>query len=77
LSIAGCLMLFMSLGPQSKTLFFIWSAIGLVVYFLYGFRKSHVARGLIEVPELSPDAPHVGIAPMPGAPAPGEPAERD
>jgi APA family basic amino acid/polyamine antiporter len=76
LSIAGCVMLFMSLGPQSKTLFLIWSLLGLVLYFAYGFWRSNVGRGIVEVPELSADAPHVGIAPMPGAPAPGEAAER-
>ena len=39
-------------------------------YFLYGYRHSHVGRGIIEVPELAPDAPgSIGIAPMPGAPA--------
>jgi len=45
--------------------------IGLVFYFLYGYRHSHVGRGRVEVPELSPDAPgSIGVAPMPGAPVP-------
>ena len=47
-----------------------------MVYFLYGYRKSNVARGVVEVPELAANAPHIGIPPMPGAPAPGEAAER-
>src|SRR5437868_9711674 len=71
LSIIGCLLLFFSLGIESKELFFFWSLAGLVFYFLYGFRKSHLGRGIVEVPELAADAPgSVGIAPMPGAPAP-------
>jgi len=76
LSIVGCVVLFLSLGPQSKTLFYVWSALGLVLYFAYGFWRSNVRRGVVEVPELAADAPHVGIPPMPGAPAPGEAAER-
>jgi APA family basic amino acid/polyamine antiporter len=71
LSIIGCLLLFFSLGIESKELFFFWSLAGLVFYFLYGFRKSHLGRGIVDVPELAADAPgSVGIAPMPGAPAP-------
>src|SRR3982751_3370795 len=78
LSIAGCALLFLSLGIESKMLFLVWTIIGLAFYFLYGFRHSHVARGITEVPELAADAPgSVGIAPMPGAPAPGSPEERD
>jgi APA family basic amino acid/polyamine antiporter len=76
LSIIGCIVLFMSLGPQSKTLFYVWSALGLVLYFSYGFWRSNVRHGIVEVPELASDAPHVGVPPMPGAPAPGEAAER-
>jgi APA family basic amino acid/polyamine antiporter len=70
-SIAGCLLLFFSLGIESKELFVFWTLAGLVFYFLYGYRKSHLARGIVEVPELAPDAPgSIGIAPMPGAPVP-------
>jgi APA family basic amino acid/polyamine antiporter len=71
LSIIGCLLLFFSLGIESKELFLFWTITGLVFYFLYGHRHSHVARGITEVPELAPDAPgSIGIAPMPGAPVP-------
>jgi APA family basic amino acid/polyamine antiporter len=40
----------------------IWGAIGLVIYYVYGYSRSHVGRGLIEVPEaelnkLEPDVP--------------------
>jgi APA family basic amino acid/polyamine antiporter len=76
LSIAGCLLLFVNLNMESKLLFVTWTAIGLVIYFLYGYRHSHVARGVVEVPELAADAPgSIGIAPMPGAPVP--PQDRD
>jgi APA family basic amino acid/polyamine antiporter len=76
LAAAGCVYLFFSLSKETQMLFFGWALAGLVVYFLYGYRMSHVARGLVELPELAPGAPHVGIPPMPGAPAPGEFAER-
>ena len=73
LSIAGCLLLFINLNNESKLLFVSWTAIGLVIYFLYGYRHSHVARGVVDVPELAADAPgSIGIAPMPGAPVPPE-----
>ncbi|OSI94445.1 hypothetical protein, partial [Bradyrhizobium canariense] len=60
----------------SKTVFYVWTAIGLVFYFAYGFWKSNVRLGLVEVPELAADAPPTGVAPMPGAPAPGSKEER-
>ena len=76
LSIAGCLLLFVNLNMESKLLFVSWTVVGLVIYFLYGYRHSNVARGIVDVPELAADAPgSVGIAPMPGAPVP--PGDRD
>ncbi|HEY1142836.1 MAG TPA: amino acid permease [Sphingomicrobium sp.] len=77
LSIAGCVLLFVNLNTESKLLFLSWTIVGLVFYFLYGYRHSHVARGITEVPELAAEAPgSVGVAPLPGAPAPGSPEER-
>ncbi len=76
LSIAGCILLFINLNNESKLLFVTWTVVGLIFYFLYGYRHSHVARGVTEVPELSPEAPaSIGVAPMPRAPAP--PQDRD
>jgi APA family basic amino acid/polyamine antiporter len=70
-AIAGCVGLYLFLPMTAKMVLIIWAAIGLLVYFGYSRRHSHVGRGIIEVPELSPDAPQsVGVPPMPGAPAP-------
>ena len=37
----------------------IWGAAGLALYYLYGYRTSHVGKGLIEVHEddLEPHTP--------------------
>ncbi|MDG2521861.1 amino acid permease [Caulobacter segnis] len=53
----GCIVLFMFLPPAAKLVFPVWSGIGLLLYFAYGFRNSHVGRGIVEVPETAPDAP--------------------
>ncbi len=71
LAAIGCIYLFFSLPKETQLMFVVWAAIGLVVYFLYGFRHSHIAKGIVEVPELSPDAPPESVPPMPGAPPPG------
>jgi APA family basic amino acid/polyamine antiporter len=52
LSIIGCAVLFLSLDSKSKGLFISWTAIGLVFYFAYGFWKSNVRRGVIDVEPL-------------------------
>lgn len=46
LSMIGCAYLFFNLSGMTELLFLGWAAIGLVVYYLYGYRKSHVARGI-------------------------------
>jgi APA family basic amino acid/polyamine antiporter len=77
LTIVGCIFLFLNL-PTAAMLFLPgWSIIGLVVYFLYSRSHSHLGRGIVEVPELAAEAPpSVGVPPLPGAPAPGNPEER-
>ena len=57
LAILGCLVLFFFLPWQAKLLFPVWSGIGLVLYFTYGYRHSHVGRGVSDVPEFDKDAP--------------------
>jgi basic amino acid/polyamine antiporter, APA family len=44
LAMAGCLLLFVSLGGYTIKLFFLWAAIGLVLYFVYGRARSHLAK---------------------------------
>jgi len=62
-AIIGCIYLFFSLSTTTITLFFGWAVVGLVVYFAYSRRKSHVGRGIIEVAEheayeeLKPEVP--------------------
>jgi APA family basic amino acid/polyamine antiporter len=56
-SILGCIYLFFSLPAYTLMLFAIWAVIGLTVYFLYSRSRSHVGRGVVDVPELDPSAP--------------------
>ena len=44
LAVAGCLLLFVSLGAYTIKLFFLWAIVGLVVYFSYGRRFSHQGK---------------------------------
>lgn len=44
LAAGGCVFLFTQLSGHTEAMFFAWAAIGLVVYRLYGYRKSHVAN---------------------------------
>lgn len=60
----GCAFLFWNLPHDAKMVLPIWGSIGLVVYFLYGYRKSHVGRGLIEVHETDSDAPKPPLPPV-------------
>jgi APA family basic amino acid/polyamine antiporter len=66
ISILGCLYLFFSLSHYTLMLFAIWAGAGLVVYFLYSRGSSHVGRGVVDVPELEPDAPPQPVPPVPG-----------
>lgn len=43
-AVAGCLLLFLNLSLYTLGMFFGWSALGLVVYFAYGHRHSHLAN---------------------------------
>jgi APA family basic amino acid/polyamine antiporter len=45
LAILGCLLLFVNLSVYTISLFFGWALIGIAVYYLYGYKKSHLANG--------------------------------
>ena len=65
LAVLGTLGLYMNLPFDAKMVLPVWGAIGLVLYFLYGYRKSHVGRGIIEVHEDDSDAPPPPVPPAP------------
>jgi basic amino acid/polyamine antiporter, APA family len=68
LAVLGCVYLFFSLSAYTLTLFASWAVIGLVVYFAYSRRHSHVGRGIVEVHEGDEGLPPPPVPPMPGAP---------
>lgn len=43
LAMLGCVILFLYLPREAQLVFPIWGTLGLVFYFLYGYRKSHMA----------------------------------
>ncbi|HMI18193.1 MAG TPA: amino acid permease [Sphingomonas sp.] len=64
LAIIGCVALYWYLGLIAKLVLFGWGAIGLVVYFGYSRSRSHVGRGVVDVPEE--EAYHGTEPPQPG-----------
>jgi len=67
----GCVFLFLNLPFDAQLVLPVWGGLGLVLYFLYGYRKSHVGRGIIDIHEDDADAPPLPVPPMPGAHTPG------
>ncbi|HZV38617.1 MAG TPA: amino acid permease [Pseudoxanthomonas sp.] len=45
LAVLGCLLLFVNLSMTAKITFVVWAALGLILYGLYGYRRSHLANG--------------------------------
>lgn len=64
LAIFGTVGLYLNLPTDAKLVLPIWGSIGLVVYLLYGRRKSFVGRGIVDVPETDPDAPPQPVPPI-------------
>ncbi|OWR00230.1 amino acid permease [Sphingopyxis witflariensis] len=64
-SVAGCAYLFWSLSVDTKLMFVGWAVVGLIVYFGYSRRRSHVGLGHIEVHEDDSDAPPPPVPPVP------------
>ena len=64
LSAFGCAFLFWNLPHDAKMVLPIWGGFGLLIYFLYGYRKSHLGRGLIEVHETDSDLPPPPVPPI-------------
>jgi APA family basic amino acid/polyamine antiporter len=67
LTILGCLFLFLNL-PTAAMLFLPgWSVLGLVIYFAYSRRTSHLGRGIVEVTDdIAGEATMVPIHPPHG-----------
>ncbi|PNU05085.1 amino acid permease [Novosphingobium guangzhouense] len=64
IAIIGCVTLFFNLPVEAMLVLPIWGGIGLVFYFVYGYRKSHVGQGRIEVHEDDEDAPGQPVPPI-------------
>jgi basic amino acid/polyamine antiporter, APA family len=45
LAVLGCLLLFVNLSIIAKVVFVVWAILGLVIYRLYGYRRSQLADG--------------------------------
>ena len=65
IAIAGCAYLFWSLGVETKLMFVGWATVGLIVYFAYSRSRSHVGRGIIDVPERDASVPSQPVPPLP------------
>ena len=57
LTIAGTIFLFFNLPLEAMLVLPAWGAIGMVIYFGYSRRASHLGRGIVEVPEAPGDTP--------------------
>ena len=46
LAMVGCATLFMFLPSEAQLVFPIWGSLGLLLYYFYGYRHSHLAHGI-------------------------------
>jgi APA family basic amino acid/polyamine antiporter len=61
LTIVGCIALYLSLPLTAKLVLPGWGFVGLLIYFLYSRSRSHVGRGVVDVPEVDgPQPPQPG-----------------
>jgi APA family basic amino acid/polyamine antiporter len=51
LTILGCLFLFFNLPAPAMLVLPVWGVIGVVIYYAYSYRHSHLGRGIVEVHE--------------------------
>jgi APA family basic amino acid/polyamine antiporter len=63
-AILGCAYLFYKLGTETKLMFVGWAVVGLIVYFAYSYRRSHVGLGTVEVHEGDADIPPQPVPPV-------------
>ena len=66
-TMAGTLFLFLNLPSEAMLVLPVWGSVGLVIYALYGYRKSHLGAGRVEVhePEVAAIEPSVpGVTPV-------------
>ena len=61
LAILGCIALYVILPPIAMLVLPVWGAVGLLIYFGYSRSRSHVGRGITEVPELAAEAPGTAL----------------
>jgi len=65
IAILGCIYLFFSLGLNTQLMFVGWAALGLIVYYAYSYKRSHVGLGKTdEVHELDADVPPTAVPPV-------------
>ncbi len=57
LTIAGCVFLFLNLPFEAMIVLPLWGAVGLVIYYAYGYRKSHLGQGRDEFHDQDADIP--------------------
>jgi len=48
LTVLGCVFLFFNLPLDAMLVLPIWGGVGLVIYFAYSYRRSHLGRGIVE-----------------------------
>lgn len=64
LAMIGCLGLYLSLPLTAILVLPGWGIVGLVIYFFYSRKRSHVGQGISEVHELDSDAPPMPVPPV-------------